>query len=304
MKMKKFALLFSMIAVFFTLTACSSGTEEVSFDYTDVDIIYSTISQASELQNVTDGYRAYLEDYAAENDLAATLNTGVSNFDNAAKECGAFEGYRSKENGTCINFDFDGLTNAQDQESYDAALAAAQEFIGNVDASVTEDGGNVTVTLKAVYEKRDVEYTFVYEENPAYAYSYELTGNSVAPYQLKEVTATPEYTFSEKMGKAGANTLMGMGTVFVVLIFISLIIGQFEKINNLVTGVGNKKKQNESQTASAPVVSVNAQPTTSAGNLMEDSQLVAVITAAVVAASQASGGSDRLVVRSIRKAKR
>ena len=35
MKMKKYVLLFSMIAVLGALTACSSGTQEVSFEYED-----------------------------------------------------------------------------------------------------------------------------------------------------------------------------------------------------------------------------------------------------------------------------
>ena len=146
-----------------------------------------------------------------------------------------------------------------------------------------------------------MEYSFVYEENSAYAYSYELTGQSVSPYQVKEITATPDYSFGEIMGKAAANTLMGMGTVFIVLIFISLIIGRLSSINALITKLSSGKKDKEEAT---PVATPAPEARTTSANPMDDAQLVAVITAAVAAANEAAGGTDSLVVRSIRKAKR
>lgn len=315
MKMKKIVLLFSMIAVFFSLTACSDGQEKVTFDYTNTDMIDSALYQAYQLQNISDVYRAYLEDNAADMEEAEILLTGISNFDNANEDCGAFQGYRSKEDGSTINFDYANLTSAADEESYNEASAAYNVFLSLVDAEVEEKADTVVVTLKAVYDDRDVEYSFVYEENPAAVYSYQLTGQQVAAYKVKEINAAPEYTFREKMGKAGSNTLIGMGTVFVVLIFISLIIAQLEKVAKAITNVSNKvsawwhgrkeKKQGADandveQTAS----SQSAPASTATGSPMEDTELVAVITAAITAASIASGGSDKLIVRSIRKAKR
>ncbi|MDE5864173.1 MAG: OadG family protein [Lachnospiraceae bacterium] len=314
MKMKKIALLFSMIAVFFCLTACSDGQEKVNFEYTNTDIIYSSVANAFQLQNASEAYRAYLSD--SEDERAEALLSGISNMDNAADECGEFKGYRSKEDGSVIGFDFLKL-NSQDQEELLEAQQQLVDFLSFVDATVEEDGANVIVTLPAVYEKRDVEYSFVYVENPAYAYAYDLYQQTVDSYLLKEVTATPDYTFAEKMGKAGANTLMGMGTVFVVLIFISLIIGQFEKLAKVITDVSmkvenwwhnrkNRKNKDavETQETPAAAAAVSAPAVDSTSNLMNDAQLVAVITAAIAAASGSSGGSDKLVVRSIRKAKR
>ncbi|MGN0153804.1 MAG: OadG family protein [Lachnospiraceae bacterium] len=297
MKMKKIVLLFSMIAVFFSLTACSSGTEEVTFEYTNTDIIEYSIIQAYQLQNVSDAYRAYFENSEEESDK--TMLTGITNMDNAKEECGEFVGYRSKEDGSSINFDT--ILNAED---VDAALLY---LVGAADATVEENNGSVTVTLKAVYETRDVIYSFVYGENPAYAYAYELSGQSVQPYQIQEVNVTPDYTFGEKMGKAASNTLMGMGTVFLVLIFISIIIAQFERIGKLSVKIGNwwnnrGKKEEESAETGSDTVTVPVAAATA--NPMDDTQLVAVITAAVIAANSAAGGSDKLIVRSIRKAKR
>lgn len=310
MKMKKIFLLFSMITVFFSLTACSSGQEEVTFRYEDKKIINSAIYQAYQFQNVSDSYRAYLQD--SEEERAEVLLAGISNFDSAAKDCGEFKGYRSKDDGSSIMFDFSMLyAQDADQEQLKELL---NEFLDLVDAEIEEEGSNVIVTLTAVYDQRDVTYNFVFEENPAYAYAYDLYQQNVDPYQMKEVTVTPDYTFTEKMGTAGANTLMGMGTVFIVLIFISLIIGQFERLDKVITKVGirfadrksnlkDKRKANDAG-VSGEITSLPAASTDVTVNPMEDTQLVAVITAAVTAANADLGGSDQLVVRSIRKAKR
>ena len=305
MKMKKFVLLFSMIAVFFSLTACSDGQEEVTFEYEDEDIIYSTLYDAYQMQNVSDAYRAYFAD--SEDGTADVVLTGIANFDSAKEECGDFKGYRSKEDGSSIEFDFSKL-NAEDEETYYAALEELDNLLAKVDATVEESGSNVIVTLKAVYEERDVEYSFVYEENPKYAYYEALYSQSVTPYQVKEVTATPDYTISEKMINAASNTLMGMGTVFIVLIFISFIIGQFKHLNTLSVKFenwwANRGKDKDTEETAAIASEVSAPVATPVANPMDDTQLVAVITAAETAANTAAGGSDKLIVRSIRKAKR
>ena len=303
MKMKKIFLLFSMIAVFFSLTACGNSQEEVTFEYTDNDIIQYSIVQAYRLQNTDDAYLAYLENSEEEADAVAL--TAINNMDNAKSECGKFQGYRSKKDGSTIMFDT--ILNAEDVD------AALEELADAVEATVEESNGNVAVTLAAVYKQRDVEYSFVYKENPAYAYAYELYQQSVAPYLVQEVTVTPDYTFGEKMSKAGANTLMGMGTVFIVLIFISLIIGQFERVDRVITKTGIrfgnwrsglKREKQKATDEIVPKKSTSVPVTSVAANPMDDAQLVAVITAAIAAANGASGGSDQLVVRSIRKAKR
>ncbi len=304
MKMKKIVLLFSMIAVLFSLTGCSDGQEKVDFEYSSTNIVGDTLYQSYQFQNATDAYRAYLAD--SDEALAEALLGGVNNFDTAIEECGNFVGYRLKD-GDSKSFDFAALQ-VQDEAVYYAALEDLNTLVANVDSSIEESGNTVIVTVTAVHEYRDVVYTYVYERNPAYDYAQELYNQAVAAYQIKEVTAAPNYTFGEKMSKAGANTLMGMGTVFVVLIFISFIIAQFEKINKASAAVSNwwaNRKNKKSQEETVEVVSapVAAAPVTVA-DPMDDSQLVAVITAAVVAANTAAGGTDKLIVRSIRKAKR
>lgn len=304
MKMKKIVLLFSMIAVLFSLTGCSDGQEKVDFEYTSTNIVGDTLYQSYQFQNASDAYRAYLAD--SDEALAEALLGGVNNFDTATEECGKFVGYRLKD-GDSKSFDFAALQ-AQDEAVYYAAIEDLNTLVANVDSTIEESGNTVIVKVTAVHEYRDVVYTYIYEKNPAYDYAQELYSQSVAAYQIKEVTAAPNYSFGEKMSKAAMNTLMGMGTVFIVLIFIAFVIEQFEKINKASTAISNwwanrKNKKDEEETVGAVSAPVAAAPVAVA-NPMDDSQLVAVITAAVVTASTASGGTDKLIVRSIRKAKR
>lgn len=97
-----------------------------------------------------------------------------------------------------------------------------------------------------------------------------------------------------------ANTCIGMGTVFLVLIFIALIISLFGFIPKIQQKLEKKVTSVAEATPAAPVAA--AVP---AGNLMDDAELVAVITAAVYAASGSAGADskDKLIVRSIRRAR-
>ena len=114
--------------------------------------------------------------------------------------------------------------------------------------------------------------------------------------ELFSITTNVEYSFGELMSKAFLNTVIGMGTVFVVLIFISLIISCF----GLFHKTGDKKsvetKAAQSVAMADPVVEQIAQKEELAG----DAELVAVIAAAI-AAYEGSGSTDGFVVRSIRK---
>ena len=81
---------------------------------------------------------------------------------------------------------------------------------------------------------------------------------------------------------ASVNTAVGMGTVFIVLIFISLIIYCFKFIHQWEEG----KKKDEEAPAPAPVSAASAQPSVSAAAPAgdEDEELAAVIAAAIAAA--------------------
>ena len=94
------------------------------------------------------------------------------------------------------------------------------------------------------------------------------------------------------MLKAFLNTVIGMGTVFAVLILISLIISCF----TLISKLESKPKKEEPAPAESPVV----QQIAAKEELSDDTELVAVIAAAI-AAYEGAASTDGFVVRSIRK---
>lgn len=147
-------------------------------------------------------------------------------------------------------------------------------------AVATEDGGYECV-VTASFTQRKVEFKAFYED-----------GAQGMPVPTS-FSFTPEYTVGEKLAKAGMNTAMGMGTVFLVLIFISLIISCFKFIN----AFENQAKAPVPAAVAAPVpapVSVEEE------DLTDDLELVAVITAAIASFDNTS--ADGLVVRSIKRA--
>ena len=103
--------------------------------------------------------------------------------------------------------------------------------------------------------------------------------------------------FGDKMVKDGMNTLMGMGTVFIVLIFIAFLISRFKYISQLENWFRNRKTKNEQ----AVTETVAEEPAADEEEIDEtdDLALVAVITAALAASLETS--PDKLIVRSIRR---
>ena len=118
-----------------------------------------------------------------------------------------------------------------------------------------------------------------------------------APLFILPLLAGCSGDLGETLGKAGMNTLMGMGVVFVMLILISLVISAFSLINRV---------QDRKSRKAAPV-SVKEEPAKEEEVLPEDTgaddtELVAVIAAAIAAYEGTS--PDGVVIRSIRNVRR
>jgi len=149
-------------------------------------------------------------------------------------------------------------------------------------------------------DKHDVfgKMTLVFEKGNA---EFIMTANEES-MNVTGIQLTQNQTLGEKIKNAGLNTLMGMGTVFIVLIFIAFLISLFKYINKAETYFANRKLNKKSQdievidTSKAPVV-LDIIP--EAASEVEETKLVAVITAAVAASLNTS--TDKLVVRSIRR---
>ncbi len=162
-------------------------------------------------------------------------------------------------------------------------------FGGVTSQEVTEDGTTITVTSTANYDGVD--------EDTVVDVVYEL--------DLSAGTATLDwnidYPLSTMLKQAAMNTVMGLGVVFVVLIFLTFLIGQLHWIPDLFN---RKEKEKEAAKAAAPisVAPAPAPVVEEEENLTDDLELVAVITAAIAASEQTS--TDGFVVRSIKKANR
>ena len=166
------------------------------------------------------------------------------------------------------------------------------EYTGTTDYSIiyTEDGFEAKFIVNC--SERNVE---------AKAEFKLIRPSSTNQYQavLTSASASAVYTFGEKMQKAALNTLMGMGTVFVVLIFMTFIFSQFKHINKLEKKLKSKKVEVK-ETASNVVEQITKTEEVEEEDLVDDLELVAVITAAIAASENTS--ADGLVVRSIKRA--
>lgn len=162
----------------------------------------------------------------------------------------------------------------------------------------------VTITVPVQYETYVVNYEYTFVPNSKASYNpYELE------YDLTQIVVASQKSMGELMKEAGMNTIMGMGVVFLALIFISFVISLFKYL----PGSGAKelkKKEAEKKVAAEKTADKVVAPVTTteaSENLMDNKELVAVITAAVMAASgstPAITSSDTLIVRSIKRVSR
>lgn len=124
--------------------------------------------------------------------------------------------------------------------------------------------------------------------------SVELIFTNDIYLEMTSCTLNLDETMGQLMARAGLNTLLGMGTVFVVLILISIIIYLFAFIPKLQDKLTKKP---------APVQTVAKEPAEAPAaetqELSDDAQLVAVIAAAIAAYEGTDTSGFR--VRSIRR---
>jgi len=116
---------------------------------------------------------------------------------------------------------------------------------------------------------------------------------------IKSITFDPVYSFNETITKAGMNTLLGMGTVFSVLILIALIISCFKIINIIESAAKEKEAKKVAANNEKEIEKIDSAPAV-VETQTDDNELIAVIAAAI-AASEGNADPGSFVVRSIRK---
>ena len=178
--------------------------------------------------------------------------------------------------------------------SWKSAKKELGEFIGFAGSGNTkiESDGSYTMTVPLEFEKRNCEFVMGLEGR-----ALKDTGNLLG--YINQLTFNPEYTMGEKLSQAATNLVIGMGTVFVVLIFLAWVISLFKYVNKAEQKIEDKKKAKAAAQASnapaapaapatapaaTPVVKVSPAPAS-------DTELQAVIAAAIAAYEEDEGSS-------------
>lgn len=284
---KRLLLVLCTITCFFVLSGCTKSEETSSAELTD-EIRETLVNGAGQYLSTFAGYSDEELDEQikrAEKTDNTVIATALSSWKSVKEDLGSLE-----------------------VDETGAPLIRADEASGEKALEVTAaDEDTYEIDMTVVYEKRDMNFVLTAEAQE------DQYGGSVLT--VTEMTFTPEFTIGEKLEKAFLNMIMGMGTVFIVLIFISFIIGRLKIVNDWEKKRKEKAAEKTAAPAPAPAaapasikavaVPVQAKapdvsaPAASQENLADDLELVAVITAAISAAQNVP--VEGLVVRSIRR---
>lgn len=168
------------------------------------------------------------------------------------------------------------------------AWESAKDDLGTLNSvtghELTSDGSTVTVSIDLDGELHDAQAVLDID---------------MTTYELSSMTVNVIKPLGELMTNAALNTVIGMGTVFIVLILIAWLIGCFKYISVFEKKMADRKaKKNAPAVAAAPAAA--AAPVVEEAAEEDDCELVAVIAAAI-AASEGAVSTDGFVVRSIRR---
>lgn len=183
--------------------------------------------------------------------------------------------------GTGQKFDFTADAYLSMLKAYESSMEDLGAYVG----LKAYEGGKADddeTTYYAVYqfEKHDLRLTLVFDKE----------------YVITTVAVDPILSTGEILTKAGLNTLLGMGSVFVVLIIICLIIYCF----NFIPMIQKKFSKKPAAAVPAKTAAPATAPVPAAEEpQVDDLEVIAVITAAVAAAMGTS--TDGFTVRSIRR---
>lgn len=179
---------------------------------------------------------------------------------------------------------------------YSAAgsFQSAADSVGNLqrigEASAKIDDDQIIVHVEVIGDKKNA--------------TAEVILSNDMFFTLESAALNPESSMGELMIGAALNTLIGMGTVFTVLILISGIISCFRIIPKLQKSAAERKAKKMAADGDMKVVvqkEIVSKPIgEDIADQADDLELAAVIAAAV-AAYEGSASTDGFVVRSIRR---
>ena len=168
-------------------------------------------------------------------------------------------------------------------ESWKSVKDELGAYSSIVSQDVEKDGDVVTISTVAQFEKAKADVVLMLD---------------LGQQMYTSMTYSVQYSLAANMQRAGMNTLMGIGIVFLMLLFLSFVIGLFKYIETF-QNVGKKKAAEEAPKAEEAPAPAIAQSEAADEDFADDLELVAVISAAIAAYENTSG--DSFVVRSIKK---
>ncbi|HAJ39295.1 MAG: OadG family transporter subunit [Hominisplanchenecus sp.] len=168
-------------------------------------------------------------------------------------------------------------------ESWKSVKDELGAYSSIVSQDVEKDGDVVTISTVAQFEKAKADVVLMLD---------------LGQQMYTSMTYSVQYSLAANMQRAGMNTLMGIGIVFLMLVFLSFVIGLFKYIEKF-QNVGKKKAAEEAPKAEEAPAPAIAQSEAADEDFADDLELVAVISAAIAAYENTSG--DSFVVRSIKK---
>jgi sodium pump decarboxylase gamma subunit len=266
--MKKLFNTLLMLTTVFALTACGSDDTISDVQQSKISAVESKASYIVE----------YTQALVVNNDVDALLDN-YNNVELADLYAASYSSYAGDSSFTC-----EGKAVNNALTSFQSGLEDIGSItdVGTPTATVDDDTIIVTVPVTGETGTGSVEMIFT---NDIY-----LT--------MSSCTLNVDESMGSLMARAGLNTLMGMGTVFVVLILISLIISLFSYIPKLQASFGKKNSEPE---APKPAPVVAAPVVEEEEELSGDEELVAVIAAAI-AAYEGTASVEGFQVRSIKRA--
>ena len=280
---KKIGLLLSMIVCILSLAACGTGEKKPLIDdphtLLDYDINYMCalmVSAANEpsqievydnmMSDEIDALTSYLNQYGLKVEFPVLLK-GIHSYADALDEI---------KNNELAEKVMSGATPDQ--------LIAAENIIYDV----SDDGVVAEAhfkTLEAANGGHDGIVEFIFDKN----------------LHVTSITVNTVLGLDESMKNAAVNTAIGMGTVFLMLIIIAIIISLLKYVPSIVDAFKAKPEEQNKESVEKAIENIVArEEADDTEDETDDTELVAVIAAAI-AASEGAASVDGFVVRSIRR---
>ena len=266
--MKKFLGLLCIVTCVLGLTACGSDQEYTQYQQKKLEMAKEK-ALADYLPNFI-----FIAENNLESSYAEYTPQEVEKF---------FEGYN-------LDMDGRGIKSAISSFELNKKITGSIQVDKTKEITAVPDGNQIILTIPIKGQLKDA--------------TVEMVVTNDFFLEMQSASLNPISSMSELMGKAALNTVLGMGTVFVVLIMISLIIACFGVIPKLQAAFAKKEapKKDDVVTGIENCTAQIAQQE-EALNEADDLELVAVISAAI-AAYEGTADAGGYVVRSIRKISR